>query len=255
MNYSYRYYFDLLLALTQKEIKVRYKSSFLGYLWSIANPLSLALVFFLAFKVFMKIPIENYALFLIAGLFPWQWFANSVVGSAGVYLGNASLIKKINFPREFPILALIFHDAFHFIASFPVILLFLFIYKKHPSLEWLYGIPLLFIVHIGLTFSIALVVGSINIFFRDLERLISIFITFLFYFTPVIYSEEMIPAQYRAFIYINPIAPLIISWRNLFLEGCFDFTKWFITLIYSILMLSVAYFIFNKLKWKFAEVI
>ena len=94
MNYSYRYYFDLLLALTQKEIKARYKSSFLGYLWSIANPLSLALVFFLAFKVFMKIPIENYALFLIAGLFPWQWFANSVVGSAGVYLGNASLIKK-----------------------------------------------------------------------------------------------------------------------------------------------------------------
>ncbi|MCJ7481677.1 MAG: hypothetical protein MUO31_01800, partial [Thermodesulfovibrionales bacterium] len=74
---SLEYYKDLVVVLTQKELKVRYKRSFFGYLWSIANPLALALVFFVAFKIFMKIPIENYTLFLIAGLFPWQWFLNS----------------------------------------------------------------------------------------------------------------------------------------------------------------------------------
>lgn len=79
---SLQYYKDLIVVLTQKELKVRYKRSFPGYLWSIANPLALAVVFYVAFKVVMRIQIENYTLFLISGLFPWQWFSNSVSSSA-----------------------------------------------------------------------------------------------------------------------------------------------------------------------------
>jgi len=83
-----QHYIDLLIVLTQKEMKVRYKSSFLGYIWSIANPLAFAFVFFIAFKVVMKIKMENYTLFLITGLFPWQWFSNSVSLSPTIFLGN-----------------------------------------------------------------------------------------------------------------------------------------------------------------------
>jgi lipopolysaccharide transport system permease protein len=84
---------DLIIVLTQKELKVKYKNSFLGYLWSIAHPLAFAFVFFLAFKIVMRVEVEDYALFLIAGLFPWQWFSNSVNASALVFLGNASIVN------------------------------------------------------------------------------------------------------------------------------------------------------------------
>ena len=90
------YYRDLIWVLTIKEMKIKYKNSYLGYLWSIGNPLALAFVFFIAFKVVMRIQMQNYSLFLIAGLFPWQWMANSLSASPMVFLANYSIIKKVN---------------------------------------------------------------------------------------------------------------------------------------------------------------
>ena len=91
---------DLIVELTKKEMKVRYKRSYLGYLWSVLNPLTLALIFFFAFKVVMKVGIEDYPLFLIAGLFPWQFLSNSVNAGVMAFVSNASLIKKTSFPRR-----------------------------------------------------------------------------------------------------------------------------------------------------------
>src|SRR3989304_4621165 len=128
MNVKIQHYIDLITVLTQKEIKVRYKSSIFGYLWSIGHPLAFAFVFFIAFKVVMKIQIEGYVLFLIAGLFPWQWFSNSVNASPIIFLGNASMIKKVNFPRNIIIFTMVLQDLIHFVLSIPVIVLFIFIY-------------------------------------------------------------------------------------------------------------------------------
>src|SRR4030043_2235766 len=133
MNKGFQHYFDLITVLTQKEMKVRYKSSFLGYLWSIAHPLAFALVFFIAFKIVMRIAMENYTLFLIAGLFPWQWFSNSVNASPMAFLLNASLIKKVSLPRNILPLATVLQDMIHFLLAIPVIVLFLFIYHKSPA--------------------------------------------------------------------------------------------------------------------------
>ena len=101
MTKSSRYYRDLIFELLRKEIKVRYKNNILGYAWSILNPLAQALVFFVAFQYIFKVKIENYVLFLILGLFPWQWFLNSVVASSVSMISNANLIKKTVFPREY----------------------------------------------------------------------------------------------------------------------------------------------------------
>jgi lipopolysaccharide transport system permease protein len=202
---SLAYYKDLVVVLTQKELKVRYKRSFFGYLWSIANPLALALVFFIAFKIFMKIPIENYTLFLIAGLFPWQWFLNSVNSSATVFIGNATLIKKMHFRHEVLVVATILNDMLHFLLSIPVIILFLFIYGMQPSIMWLVGIPALLIVQFIITMGFSLAVSALNLFFRDIERIVFIFTSLMFYMTPIIYSEEMVPAEYRTLILSNPL--------------------------------------------------
>ncbi|HZV47861.1 MAG TPA: ABC transporter permease [Thermodesulfovibrionales bacterium] len=255
MKKSLEYYKDLVVVLTQKELKVRYKRSFLGYLWSIANPLALALVFFVAFKIFMKIPIENYTLFLIAGLFPWQWFLNSVNSSAMVFIGNATLIKKMHFRHDVLIVATVLNDMLHFILSIPVIILFLFIYGMQPSVMWFVGIPVLLIIQFIITMGFSLAIAAINLFFRDIERMVFIFTSLMFYMTPIIYSEEMVPSEYKTLILSNPLSILLISWRNLFMHGVLDFKDSALAFIYSVIVFTIGYLIYRRLKWRFAEVL
>lgn len=243
------------MVLTQKEIKVRYKNSFLGYLWSIAHPLALAFVFFIAFKVVMRIQMEDYVLFLITGLFPWQWFTNSVSASPMLFIGNASIIKKINFPRNIIPFSTVLQDMIHFILAIIVIVIFLFIYHKIPSFSWIYGIPILLGIQFLMTYGISLMISSLNLFFRDMERLTNLFLTLLFYFTPVIYAETMIPERYKSMINLNPLAPLIISWRNLFLDGRLEVSYLMISLGYAIIIFGLGHIIYKKLSWRFAEVL
>jgi lipopolysaccharide transport system permease protein len=250
-----KHYKDLILVLTQKEIKVRYKSTVLGYLWSVAHPLAFAIVFFIAFKAILRIPVENYALFLIAGLFPWQWFSNAVSASPMVLLGNASLIKKINFPRNIIPFAMIVQEMIHFLLSIPVIVLFMFIYHQHPSWSWLYGIPALLCIQFLMTYGLALIVSSVNLFFRDLERFTAIFLMLLFYCTPIIYPETMIPDKYQHLAYLNPVFALMVSWRNLFLKGSLEMHFLLVSLCYSLVSVSVGYWVFRKLSRRFAEVL
>lgn len=254
-NLQIQHYIDLITVLTQKEIKVRYKSSFFGYCWSIGHPLAFAIVFFIAFKVVMRIQVENYVLFLIAGLFPWQWFANSVNVSPMIFLANAPIIKKVNFPRNIIPLTIVLQDMIHFIMSIPVIVLFLFLYHKTPSLTWLYGIPVLLGIQLLMTYGVSLMLSSINLFFRDLERMTIICTTFIFYFTPIIYPETMIPERYKHLIYFNPFALLMPSWRNLFLNGRLEPISLMVSLVYSIFGFMIGYLVYKKLSWKFAEVL
>ena len=252
---SLEYYKDLVVVLTQKELKVRYKRSFFGYLWSIANPLALALVFFVAFKIFMKIPIENYTLFLIAGLFPWQWFLNSVNSSAMVFIGNATLIKKMHFRHDVLIVATVLNDMLHFILSIPVIILFLFIYGMKPSAVWFIGIPVLLIIQFIITMGFSLAISAINLFFRNIERIVFIFTSLMFYMTPIIYSEEMVPSEYKTLILSNPLSILLISWRNLLMHGVLDVKDSALAFIYSVIVFTIGYLIYRRLKWRFAEVL
>jgi len=255
MNNRIRHYIDLISVLTEKELKVRYKNSILGYFWSVAHPLAFALVFFIAFKVVVKIQVEDYTLFLISGLFPWQWFANSVNASPMMFLGNASIIKKVNFPRNVLVFTFVFRDMIHFLLAIPVIILFLIIYGKTPSFSWLYGIPLLLIVQFFITYGLSLVVASTNLFFRDLERLTILFTTLLFYFTPIIYPEHMIPNHYKPLIHMNPLASLMVSWRNLFMGGMLDISEICLAFVYAIIIFFLGHIVYKSLSWRFAEIL
>lgn len=255
MKRKVQHYIDLIVVLTQKELKVRYKNSFFGYLWSVGHPLAFASVFFIAFKIVMRVQVEDYTLFVISGLFPWQWFANSVNAAPMVFLGNASIIKKVNFPRSLMPFSQVLQDMINLIFSIPVIIFFLFIYHKMPSLSWFYGVPLLLIIQFLMTYGICLIVSSVNLFFRDLERLTTICTTLFFYFTPVIYPETMVPEKYKSFVNINPLALLMISWRNLFLKGTLQPVYLIISFAYAIGIFVLGYAVYRKLSWRFAEVL
>jgi len=255
LNRKLQHYIDLLFVLTQKELKVRYKSSILGYLWSVAHPLAFAVVFYLAFKIVIRIPVENYALFLICSLFPWQWFTNSVNAAPMIFLGNAPLIKKVNFPRNLIPFTLVLQDMIHFILAIPVIVAFLVFSGKAPGLLWLAGIPILIVIEFMLVYGICMMIASLNLFFRDLERLTVIFMTILFYVTPIFYSETMVPVKYQSLLRLNPLAPLMINWRSLLMEGTLGWGDLFLSFCYGVVFFTIGSFVYRKLSWRFAEVL
>lgn len=255
MKYSLGYLFDLATVITEKELKVRYKSSFFGYLWSIANPLLFAMIYYFIFKLIMRVQIPNYTVFIITGLFPWQWFASSTSNSLFSFLANAQIIKKTVFPRSVIPMSNVLMECLHFICTIPVIIIFLYVYDMRPSWDWVWGIPLIGFAQIILMLGVALTLSTLNLFFRDLERFITLGIMLLFYCTPILYSSDMIPQKYRWLIDYNPLANMIISWRDLFMNNAVNYTDIATLYGYGIVMLIIGSSIFNKLKYRFAEIL
>ncbi|KGD72199.1 ABC transporter permease [Tatumella morbirosei] len=255
MKFSFGYLVDVISVLTEKELKVRYKSSFLGYLWSIANPLLFAVIYYFIFKLVMRVQIPNYTVFLITGLFPWQWFASSVSNSLFSFISNAQIIKKTIFPRSIIPFCNVFMEFLHFLCTIPVIIVFLLIYKMTPSWSWLWGVPLIGMAQMILTFGLSLAISSMNLFFRDLERFIPLGIMLMFYCTPILYSSDLIPAKYQWMLTINPVSEIMLAWRDLFMNGVIHYHSILSIYIYSFIFLAVGAFIFNKLKYRFAEIL
>jgi lipopolysaccharide transport system permease protein len=221
-SHAVRHGFDVIAVLLAKELKIRYKSTALGYLWSVAYPLALAFVFNFVFKLVIRIPVENYALFVVIGLFPWQWFQNSVIGANGFFLANGSLIKKVSFPRALLVLTGVLNDLVHFLASLPVIFGFLLWSGTLPSISWLWQIPLLLVIQFGVTYGMSLAVATANLFLRDLERLLGIGTLLWLYLTPVLYPWDMVPEDYRWTFWLNPMTLLVQSWRDVLMTGTLD---------------------------------
>jgi lipopolysaccharide transport system permease protein len=213
------YYRDLILVLLAKEFKVRYKSTFMGYAWSVLHPLALALIFFVLFSVILRFKVHAYALYLIAGLFPWQWIANTASSANFYFLGNSSLIKKVRFQRATLVLAGVLNESVHFVVSIPVIVGFMLYYQTAPQLEWVWMLPALVLVQLALTFGLGLLVATSNLFFRDLERLMGLAMHLLFYATPIIYPVERVPPEYAWALYLNPFASMVMCWQGMFYHG------------------------------------
>ncbi|MGX9418675.1 ABC transporter permease [Vibrio sp. WJH972] len=252
---NFQYYIDLILILTKKDTQVRYKNSAFGYIWSIANPICFSLIYFIAFKVIMKVPIDNYPTFLLTALFSWQWINNSINNNLYIYMANSQVIKKMNFPRYSLPLSSILMECLHFIVTIPVIFILLYFNDIYPTIDWIYGIPLLLMVQIIMLLGISLIFSSLNLFFRDIERFVQLSIVMLFYATPILYSESMIPSEFKIILDLNPFSYLILNWRGVFIDGHFNITYFINTLSWSLVFIFLGAWIYNKTKYKFAEVL
>lgn len=249
------YIIDLISVFTRKDLKVRYKSSLFGYLWSIANPLLFAMIYYFIFKLVMRVQIPDYTLFLITGLFPWQWFNNAVNNSLFAYLSNAQIVKKTVFPRSVIPFCGALMEFLHFLCTIPVIIVFLWVYKYTPSISWLWGIPLISLAQMMFIYGLSLMLSSLNLFFRDLERFVGLGLMLLFYCTPILYSTDLIPEKYHHMILSNPMSGMILAWRDLFMHGAIDFNALCILYGYGIGALIIGSAIFNSLKSRFAEIL
>ncbi len=249
------YYRDLILVLLSKDFKVRYKSTFMGYAWSLVQPLIMALIFAMIFRVVMRVEVEAYAYYLIAGLFPWQWIANTTGGANHYFLGNGSLIKKVQFDRSALVFAAVLNEAVHFLCSMPVIVGFMLYYGKHPTLDWLWMVPLLLAIQSFMMFGVGLAIATSNLFFRDLERLVQLLTQLLFYLTPIIYPLDSLPPEYRWITFANPFASMVLCWQGLLYTGATSPLYLGLALTWAAGLVALGLLVYRKNVGRFAELV
>jgi lipopolysaccharide transport system permease protein len=158
-----------------------------------------------------------YSIFLMAGLLPWGFFSEIVNRGQNMFIHNASLLKKVNVPKICIPAIVVVGSAVNFAIVFGLFLIFLIWSGTFPGWAALALIPIL-LLQIFLALSLAMILGVLNVFFRDVGQFFGIFIQFWFWLTPIVYSITIIPAQYHAFFLLNPMTPIVLAYQRIFLE-------------------------------------
>jgi ABC-type polysaccharide/polyol phosphate export permease len=250
-----RHAWELLYLLTRRDLKLRYQDTALGFFWTAAKPLLFGLVIWFALRKVLDVETGEvaYHIFLLSALLPWTWFQTSLLLSTPLIAGNGALIKKVPFPVYVLPLATIANNLIHFLLSIPVLILFLVIDGRAPGPEWLLGIPLLLIIQLALMMGAALLLSALDVYFRDLEHLIEVVLNLLFYVTPILYPLSLVPGPYDDLLRLNPLAPLIEAWRDLFVSSDLPGAGLWPTLVITAVIVAAGSWAFNKLRLTFAD--
>lgn len=247
------WYRDLLLVLLRKDLRVRYQGSVLGYLWSLLNPMAQAGIYLLVFGHYMRFDMPHYLILLLSALFPWQWILNSTLYAPVCFITNPTLIKKVAFPRAAIPLVANLQDLIHFCISIPVYFTFMIADGLYPHISLIWNFPLLVVVTLITVYGLNLFIGSVNIFFKDLSHLVGITMNALFFGSPIIYSIDVVPAKYHFLFKLNPLAPLVISWRSALFYGDMTWGYLGYAWLYGAIFVLVGSYTYSQVKWKFAE--
>lgn len=263
-------YRSLLHNLVKRDIKVRYRNSILGVLWSLLNPLLMMLVFSLIFgKLMPREDIRQYAVFFLVGLLPWQFFSNSLISGTVSTTDGSNMIKKIYFPRELLPTSSVISNLVHFMLAFLVLLVFLYASGLFLTIHALWLPPLL-LTQIIFTLGLAMILSTLNVFYRDVLMIIDVILLAWFFLTPVIYPLEWMgqaqtilgitfePAQVMR--WINPMASIIdgyrtVLWGTLASDGPVGMDPLYLsrTFVTAIIIFIIGYLFFTRFKHLFAE--
>jgi len=263
-------YRELIESLVVRDLKVRYKNSMLGFLWSLVNPLLLMTVFTVVFTIMLpNVSIPKFPVFVLCALLPWNFFHTSVMGATNSIVQNGHLIKKVYFPREVLPIATVSSNLVNFLLALPVLFLFIIIFRV-PLTIWLVYLPLVMAVQVAFTIGIALILATVNVFYRDTGVIMEVIMQAWFFLTPVFYPVDILPEwrtlwgialPIRRLTYIlNPMASIIASYRSVlygFTNGsppappAFDFFSR--TIVTSLIFLAVGYVIFTRYSHRFGE--
>ena len=206
---------ELIWVLTLKELKIRYKGSVLGYLWSLLNPLLMTAVYVVVFTVFARVGrfgIANYPIFLMCAMFPWTFYQQTLTYSVDAIVNNGSLLRKVYIPKMVFPLAAVLANGINFLLSLIPLAFFLWFFGIPFHMTWLYlPVPL-----VGLALFAAgcgFVVAATNVFFRDTEHIVQVFLRAYFFFCPVIYDLRHIDPKYHFLLSWNPLLYALDGFR------------------------------------------
>ncbi len=248
--YNYR---QLLKSNIQKEVRGKYKGSFLGILWSFVNPLLMTLVYAIVFPLLLRSSQPHYTTFIIIAIIPWTWFTYSIFQGTNTILINGGIVKKVYFPREILPISVVTSGLINFLISCIIIGIFLICSGIGFSAYILY-LPIITIIQYILQLGIVLITSAIDVYIRDAEYIINFFVSMLFYGTPVLYSIDMFPEKYRWVLRLNPMSTLIESYRNIFYYKISpDLKMLFFVFLASVAVFMLGVIAFKKLEKGFAE--
>ena len=236
-----------LWLLTQRDLRVRYSTSVLGYFWSILDPLVMAGIYWFVFtQVFDKnVGNEPYIVFLLAALLPWMWFNGAVSDCTRAFLREAKLIRSTRIPRTIWVNRLVLSKGIEFLASIPVLVLFAIVYGAQLHIDALF-FPLAIVIQAALTAGVGLLVAPLVVFFRDLERAVKLILRFLFYASPIIYSTTDLPPELQFWATFNPLTGIFSLYRAAFFPEQLDWFAVLISVVMSLVFLGLGLLVFRR---------
>lgn len=253
-NYDWK---SLLFELTKKEISVRYKKTFFGFLWMFLNPLSQMLILGIVFQKFANLSLktENYFLFLFIGLIVWNFFSNTLQTTIPIYVNERALLQKGKFPRAIILLSVVISNLFHYAMSLIVLFVFLVLFNLiFGKIDLLYSmifklpLSIISISWLGLfTTGLGLSLSSLNVKFRDINFFTSAALPLIFYGTPIIWETHFAPKAILPFLYLNPLTSIVEINRLIFLNEKITYLPGIIiSMISSVFLVFIGNKIFKK---------
>ena len=245
-SYFNQHYFDLLLEMTKREVKIKYKHASLGLMWSILQPILQMLIIGFIFSFFIKMDIKYYFLFLLSGILPWEFFLRSVTKCTTSYVDQRHIIQKAKFPLEIIVLSIIFSNLFDLLIALPILfLLGIFLVKIQLVYIFIYLIALLFFVIF--TIGLSLLTSSLNVQYRDVKFITEAMLRLWFYVTPVVYSLSLIPDKFRLFFALNPLTVFFSYFQKLIIEQiALSSTVVFSNVLILLAIIALGIYQFNK---------
>ncbi|MBA4148681.1 MAG: ABC transporter permease [Verrucomicrobia bacterium] len=244
---------DLLHALVLRDIKAQYKSSILGILWSLINPLMQLMVFSFLFRVVLPLGIDNYAAFAFSGMLAWSWFQLSMLQATSAITSHRELIRRPGFPAPILPAITVTTNLINMLMALPLLLLFI-VFSGGELKSTALFLPLLMMLQFVFTLSLAYLTATANVLFRDIQHLMAVCLQLTFYFTPVFYSASRVPEKYKFLYELNPMVHLVTAYRDLLLFGQIPNlrTLSFLALA-SVVLLVFGYTFFMRMRDRFVE--
>lgn len=246
-------YKEFLKTNVKKDIRGKYKGSFLGVLWSFINPLLSVVVYAIVFRYIMRFNIDNYLIYLISGIIPWTFFTTAINSGMNSILFNADIIKKVYFPNVILPISGVTSCLVNFLISCIIIIIFAFFSDIGISINLIW-LPLIILIQYIFTLGIAFILSAVEIYVRDIEHIINFLISMLFYVTPILYTKDYVPQKFSFLLKINPLSYIIDAYHSVFYykqaPNLFDLG---IIGAISLVILVLGYLVFSKLQRGFAE--
>lgn len=219
-------YRGFITGSVKREFQAKYRNSMLGAIWAILNPLAMILVYTIVFSQVIgnRLPGSSspfsYSIYLCAGTLTWGLFAEITGRSQNVFIENANLLKKLQFPRLCLPIIIVLNACVNFGIVFGLFSLFMVISGTFPGWVYLALLPLL-LIQILFAVSLGIIVGVLNVFFRDVGQFFTILLQFWFWFTPIVYPITALPTEVRELLIWNPMATLIVAYQTVLLNHTF----------------------------------
>jgi lipopolysaccharide transport system permease protein len=250
-------YRELLYFLTWRDIKVRYKQTVLGAAWAILQPFLTMVVFSLFFGNLAKMPSDNipYPIFSYSGLVPWTFFAYGLAQSSNSLVGNASLIKKVFFPRLVVPIASVFSGLVDFVLAFAVLLGMMMVYHIWPTANIIW-LPLLLLLSFVTALGVGLWLSALNVEYRDIRYIVPFLTQFWMFLSPVVYPSSLLSEPWRTLYALNPMVGVLEGFRWALLgSGAGPGPMIGLSAIVSVLLLVTGAFYFRRMERNFADVV